>query len=178
MKIAQIAPLAESVPPRLYGGTERVVSYLAEELVRLGHDVTLFASGDSETSAKLVACSRRALRLDPGNATAQLALAQGLTRLGQAQPALEAALRAASLLPGDPAAEETLADARWLTGEVSAALEAYRTLSARLDGAAREGIMRKARTLVGQRSGWLGRLVAGIPFLFGVALRNGWLSVS
>ena len=65
MKIAQIAPLAESVPPKLYGGTERVVSYLAEELVRLGHDVTLFASGDSETSAKLVACSRRALRLDP-----------------------------------------------------------------------------------------------------------------
>ena len=65
MKIAQIAPLAESVPPRLYGGTERVVSYLAEELVRLGHDVTLFATGDSETSAKLVACSRRALRLDP-----------------------------------------------------------------------------------------------------------------
>ena len=64
MKIAQIAPLAESVPPRLYGGTERVVSYLTEELVRLGHDVTLFASGDSETSAKLVGCSRRALRLD------------------------------------------------------------------------------------------------------------------
>jgi glycosyltransferase involved in cell wall biosynthesis len=65
MKIAQIAPLAESVPPKLYGGTERVVSYLTEELVRLGHDVTLFASGDSETSAKLVACSRRALRLAP-----------------------------------------------------------------------------------------------------------------
>src|SRR4051812_20923173 len=64
MKIAQIAPLAESVPPKLYGGTERVVSYLTEELVRLGHDVTLFASGDSETSARLVACSRRALRLD------------------------------------------------------------------------------------------------------------------
>src|SRR4029079_11682154 len=65
MKIAQIAPLAESVPPKLYGGTERVVSYLTEELVRLGHDVTLFASGDSETSAKLVACVSRALRLDP-----------------------------------------------------------------------------------------------------------------
>ncbi|HZO04053.1 MAG TPA: glycosyltransferase family 4 protein [Burkholderiales bacterium] len=64
MKIAQIAPLAESVPPRLYGGTERVVSYLTEELVRLGHDVTLFASGDSSTSARLVACSPRALRLD------------------------------------------------------------------------------------------------------------------
>jgi glycosyltransferase involved in cell wall biosynthesis len=65
MKIAQIAPLFESVPPRLYGGTERVVSYLTEELVRLGHDVTLFASGDSITSAKLVACSFRAFRLDP-----------------------------------------------------------------------------------------------------------------
>ncbi|HZE59448.1 MAG TPA: glycosyltransferase family 4 protein [Burkholderiales bacterium] len=64
MKIAQIAPLAESVPPKLYGGTERVVSYLTEELVRLGHDVTLFASGDSETSASLLASSRRALRLD------------------------------------------------------------------------------------------------------------------
>jgi glycosyltransferase involved in cell wall biosynthesis len=65
MKIAQIAPLAESVPPKLYGGTERVVSYLTEELVRLGHDVTLFASGDSETCARLVACAPRALRLDP-----------------------------------------------------------------------------------------------------------------
>ena len=64
MKIAQIAPLAESVPPKLYGGTERVVSYLAEELVRLGHDVTLFASGDSSTSAKLEAMWPRALRLD------------------------------------------------------------------------------------------------------------------
>ena len=63
MRIAQIAPLAESVPPRLYGGTERVVAYLTEELVRLGHDVTLFASGDSQTSAELVPCAPRALRL-------------------------------------------------------------------------------------------------------------------
>ena len=54
MKIAQIAPLMESVPPRLYGGTERIVSYLTEELVRLGHEVTLFASGDSVSGAKLV----------------------------------------------------------------------------------------------------------------------------
>jgi glycosyltransferase involved in cell wall biosynthesis len=65
MKIAQIAPLAESVPPQLYGGTERVVSNLTEELVRQGHDVTLFASGDSRTSARLVACSDVALRLNP-----------------------------------------------------------------------------------------------------------------
>ena len=55
MKIAQIAPLAESVPPRLYGGTERVVAYLTEELVGLGHEVTLFASGDSSTRGRLIA---------------------------------------------------------------------------------------------------------------------------
>ena len=65
MKIAQIAPLAESVPPRLYGGTERIVSYLTEELVAQGHDVTLFASGDSETAARLVRCAPQALRLNP-----------------------------------------------------------------------------------------------------------------
>src|SRR5688572_19663569 len=65
MKIAQVSPLFESVPPKLYGGTERVVAYLTEELVRQGHDVTLFASGDSVTSARLVASSERALRLDP-----------------------------------------------------------------------------------------------------------------
>jgi glycosyltransferase involved in cell wall biosynthesis len=64
MKIAQIAPLVESVPPTLYGGTERVVSWLTEELVAQGHDVTLFASGDSHTSAKLVPVVERALRLD------------------------------------------------------------------------------------------------------------------
>jgi glycosyltransferase involved in cell wall biosynthesis len=65
MRIAQIAPLIESVPPRLYGGTERIVSYLTEELVHQGHHVTLFASGDSLTSAELVPCTERALRLDP-----------------------------------------------------------------------------------------------------------------
>jgi glycosyltransferase involved in cell wall biosynthesis len=65
MKIAQVAPLIESVPPRLYGGTERIVSYLTEALVGLSHDVTLFASGDSITSAELVPCCTRALRLDP-----------------------------------------------------------------------------------------------------------------
>jgi len=63
MRIAQVAPLAESVPPKLYGGTERVVSWLTEELVRLGHDVTLFASGDSVTEASLVPVWPRALRL-------------------------------------------------------------------------------------------------------------------
>jgi glycosyltransferase involved in cell wall biosynthesis len=65
MRIAQIAPLVESVPPRLYGGSERVVSFLTEALVDLGHQVTLFASGDSTTSAKLVSCVPEALRLNP-----------------------------------------------------------------------------------------------------------------
>jgi glycosyltransferase involved in cell wall biosynthesis len=64
MRIAQIAPLTEAVPPKLYGGTERVIHWLTEELVALGHDVTLFASGDSQTSAKLVPGWPRALRLD------------------------------------------------------------------------------------------------------------------
>ena len=65
MRIAQVAPLYESVPPQLYGGTERVVSYLTEELVEEGHDVTLFASGDSRTRARLVPVCARSLRLDP-----------------------------------------------------------------------------------------------------------------
>jgi len=65
MRIAQIAPLHESVPPQLYGGTERVVSWLTEELVRRGHEVTLFASGDSQTQARLIPFRERALRLDP-----------------------------------------------------------------------------------------------------------------
>jgi len=65
MRIAQVSPLYESVPPRLYGGTERVVSWLTEELVRRGHEVTLFASGDSLTNASLVPVCPQALRLDP-----------------------------------------------------------------------------------------------------------------
>jgi glycosyltransferase involved in cell wall biosynthesis len=65
VRIAQVAPLFESVPPKLYGGTERIVAYLTEELVRQGQDVTLFASGDSRTTARLVPCRGTALRLDP-----------------------------------------------------------------------------------------------------------------
>src|SRR6202030_1607989 len=65
MRVAQVSPLYESCPPKLYGGTERVVSYLTEELVRQGHEVTLFASGDSQTEATPRAACDRALRLDP-----------------------------------------------------------------------------------------------------------------
>ena len=84
MRIAQVAPLSESIPPRFYGGIERVVSYLTEELVHQGHEVTLFASGDSCTSARLEAVCKRALRVDRPNAdyfpdhvlTAELVLQQ------------------------------------------------------------------------------------------------------
>lgn len=65
MRIAQVAPLYESVPPQMYGGTERIVHYLTEELVALGHEVTLYAAGDSQTSAELVSVCPRSLRLDP-----------------------------------------------------------------------------------------------------------------
>lgn len=65
MRIAQVAPLFESVPPALYGGTERVVAYLTAELARRGHDVTLFAAGDSQSPVELVSATKRALRLDP-----------------------------------------------------------------------------------------------------------------
>src|SRR5690349_8034004 len=72
MRIAQVAPLYERVPPLYYGGTERVVSYLTEALLELGHDVTLFASGDSITKARLVEGTPRSLRLDE-NSIVQLA---------------------------------------------------------------------------------------------------------
>src|SRR5437763_13947986 len=83
MRIAQVAPLAESVPPKLYGGTERVIAWLTEELVELGHDVTLFASGDSVTRARLVPAWPQALRLgrprsDP--MVAQAALLETMAR--------------------------------------------------------------------------------------------------
>ena len=87
MRIAQVAPLWESVPPKLYGGTERVVSYLTEELVRLGHDVTLFASGDSVTAARLEPICDRALRLNKGifnrDAPMMMLMEQGLGKLNE-----------------------------------------------------------------------------------------------
>ena len=122
--------------------------------------------------------AQRALRLDPQNGAAQLALAQGLTRLGQAGPAHDAARRAVAMLPGNAEAEETLADAQWLSGEVGAALDGYRQLASRLDGQGRDEVLRKARTLVRQRSSRLGQLLASLPWLFDIALRNGWLSVA
>src|SRR5689334_15847957 len=81
MKIAQIAPLCESVPPQLYGGTERVVAQLTDALVAQGHDVTLFASADSRTRARLAPMRKQALRLDP--APLKLDVAAHLTMLDE-----------------------------------------------------------------------------------------------
>lgn len=81
MRIAQIAPLTEPVPPQLYGGTERVVSLLTEELVSRGHEVTLFASGDSETDARLVSVTREALRLGPEDVDPNLHLMLELSQV-------------------------------------------------------------------------------------------------
>src|SRR5436190_2846004 len=73
MRIAQVAPLYEAVPPRFYGGTERVVAHLTDALVALGHDVTLFASGDTWTKGHLVAARDRAIRLDPTHLKSEVA---------------------------------------------------------------------------------------------------------
>ncbi|RYG10165.1 MAG: glycosyltransferase family 4 protein, partial [Caulobacteraceae bacterium] len=73
MKIAQVTPLYEAVPPKLYGGTERVVAHLTDALVELGHDVTLFASADARTKAKLVPVRDQAIRLDPAPFKSDLA---------------------------------------------------------------------------------------------------------
>lgn len=86
MRIAQIAPLAESIPPKLYGGTERVVAWLVDDLVRLGHDVTLFASGDSKTRAHLEAVWPRALRLGRPRSDPMAAMTAMLQAVSRGRP--------------------------------------------------------------------------------------------
>ena len=95
MKIAQVTPLYEAVPPKLYGGTERVVAHLTDALVDLGHDVTLFASADAETKARLVPVRDQAIRLDPAPLKSDLAahmtmLAEVLDRAETAVPGVGA----------------------------------------------------------------------------------------
>ena len=88
MKIALLAPFEEPVPPKKYGGTERVVGRLVEELVEQGHDVTLLASGDSKTDAKLVACVERAVRVLPEAGDSYLRHALNLRGLSKALEAI------------------------------------------------------------------------------------------
>ena len=85
MRIAQIAPLCEAVPPRLYGGTERIVAYLTDALVAAGHVVTLFASADSRTHATLAASRVQAIRMDPQNYSAHYLLGQVLMQSGRSE---------------------------------------------------------------------------------------------
>jgi tetratricopeptide (TPR) repeat protein len=133
---------------------------------------------DAAQAMEAVEAARRAVRLDPANAAAQLALAQGLSRTGDARGALQAAGKAVELLPGDPAAREALADARWLAGQDATAFSDFRSLAAELSGSARDRVVGKARSLYRLQAGFIGRMVAAVPWLFALALRNGWVHVA
>jgi predicted Zn-dependent protease len=124
-----------------------------------------------------VEAARRAVKLDPRNGQAQLALAQALTRTGDARGAFQAATLATELLPGDPAAREALADAHWLAGEEAAAFDEFRALANELRDRDRDRIVRKARSLYRSRAGALGRLLAGIGPAFELAFANGWIRI-
>lgn len=123
-----------------------------------------------------VDAARRAVRLDPGSFDAQLALARGLVRTGDAG-ALAAATRASELRRGDPGAREAMADALWLAERHAAAFDELRGLAEELSGHDRERVLAKARSLYREQSGWLGRRLASVAALFELALRRGWLRV-
>ncbi len=125
-----------------------------------------------------VEAARRAVRLEPGNGRAQLALSQAMARTGDVRGAFGAARAAVELLPGDPAAREALADASWLANDDAAAFTEFRSLAADLGGTDRDRVVRKARTLYRQHAGWGGRLLAAIGPAFELALGRGWLRVT
>jgi predicted Zn-dependent protease len=141
-------------------------------------DWVLAEAGERLSAAETdeaVDAARRAVRLSAADPAAQLALARALTRVGDGSGALAAATVAAELLPGDARAREALADARWLTQQDAAALADFRALAGELTGADRDRVIAKARALYRRRSGVAGRLLAGWPWLFGHALRAGWI---
>jgi Flp pilus assembly protein TadD len=122
-----------------------------------------------------VEAARRAVRLEPRNGSAQLALSQALARTGDARGAFQAAGAATRLLAGHPEAREALADARWLGNDDATAFDEFRSLAKELIGDDRDRVTAKARTLYRQHAGTIGRLVAGIGPLFSFAFRRGWL---
>jgi Flp pilus assembly protein TadD len=132
---------------------------------------------DAAEAGRGVEAAQAAVKLEPSNGRAQLALAHALARVGDARGALQAAIRATELLPGDPAAREALADARWLADDDARAFGEFQALSATLAGPDRARVTRKARTLYRQHAGWFGRIVAGIGPVFELALARGWLTV-
>jgi tetratricopeptide (TPR) repeat protein len=124
-----------------------------------------------------VEAARRAVRLAPRNGRAQLTLSNALARTGDARGAYQAATAAAELLPGDPAAREALADASWLADEDAAAFSEYGSLASEAQGADRDRVVGKARTLYRQHAGLGGRLLAAVEPIFRLALGRGWLHV-
>jgi Flp pilus assembly protein TadD len=124
-----------------------------------------------------VQAARQAVKLEPRNGRAQLALAQALTRTGDARGAFQAATLATELLPGDPEAREALADAHYLAGQQAAAFDEFRALANELGGRDRRRVVRKARALYRSRAGLFGRLVAGIGPAFELGFANGWLRI-
>jgi tetratricopeptide (TPR) repeat protein len=140
----------------------------------LAEAAELLSGADAEDA---VVAARRAVRLDATDGEAQLALARALTRVGEARGALAAASLAVELLPASALARETLADARWLSQQDAAAFGDFRSLASDLTGAARERVLAKARSVYRRSAGPIGRLVAGWPWLFNLALRFGWVTV-
>ena len=134
----------------------------------------LLSTADAEDA---VLAARRAVRLDATDGEAQLALARALARVGDAREALAAALLAVELLPTSLPAREALADAHWLSQRDAAALDDLRSLAMELTGADRQRVLAKARSLYHRRAGPIGRMVAGWPPLFELALRSGWINV-
>jgi predicted Zn-dependent protease len=132
---------------------------------------------DARQAARAADAARRAVRLDPFDADAQLALARALLRGGDPGGALRAASAAAELRPGDPAAREALADALWLSNRDAAAFGEFRALAAELSGSPRERVLAKARSLYSQHAGTLGRLALAVPGLFPLMLERGWAKV-
>jgi predicted Zn-dependent protease len=125
-----------------------------------------------------VDAARRAVRIEPRNGSAQLALSQALARTGDARGAFQAAGAATRLLAGLPEAREALADARWLSNDDATAFDEFRVLANELTGTDRDRVVAKARTLYLQHAGWRGRLLAGLGPLFSLAFRRGWLHVA
>lgn len=125
-----------------------------------------------------VEAARRAVRLDPSNGRAQLALTQALARTGDARGALRAAASAVDRLPGDPEAREALADALWLADRDGPAFDEFRALAGEVSGSDRDRVLGKARALYRQRAGSVGKALAAIRPLFDLAFLRGWLRVS
>ncbi|MDP9251339.1 MAG: tetratricopeptide repeat protein [Chloroflexota bacterium] len=133
---------------------------------------------DAAQEARGIEAARRAARLEPDNVSAQLALARGLTRLGDARGALTAAQRAVELAPDEVANREALADALWLTGREAAAFAEFLALLDRVAGRDRTRVLAKTRSLYRQQAGPLGRALASVEPLFRLALRFGWIGVA